>query len=151
MEYYWELVYRDPKDFKQVRTVQIPPASVPSVRKHWDNGEPVHLNTGSIGANQIISFEKTNKPFGNQKLLDEVAQAFNEPQYNQDGTIIVRWVRKEVTQDQWNRHFSPIGAYKYLGEGSGMTTIAFRLPVHSIDTTKVQYCTEAEVTALERK
>lgn len=151
MEYYWELTYRDPTDFKTIRKVQIPPASAPNIRKRWDNGEPIHLNTGSIPANQIVGFEKTSKMFSTQRLLDEVAQAFNEPQYNaDDGSMIVRWVKKEVTQDQWNRHFSPIGAYKYLGEGSGMTTIAFRLPVHIIDTTKVEYCTEEEIKRLEK-
>src|ERR1035438_4291585 len=112
MEYYWELL-----QFDGTR-VMIPPSAVELVKRRWDSGQPIHMNTGSIPANQIKSFTQTNEPFGQAKLLEDVAQAFKEPMETLDGSIESRWVKKNVTQAKWDKHYSHIG-YKRLGDSNG--------------------------------
>lgn len=147
-EYYWELKYGSYKDLK---SVMIPPASVDQVKHRWDGGEPIHLTgRASIPANQIREFEITDKLFTTQPLLESVAQAFNEPIVNEDGSVAARWVKKTVTQDKWNRMLSNIPGYRALDGDNGMMTIAFKLAIHDIDPTKTPYCTEEEVRQLER-
>lgn len=157
MEYYYELKYGSYNDLK---SVLIAPSSVKVVQKRWDNGDPIHIpGRGSIPANAIRSFEVTGKVYGgSQKLLEEAAQAFGEPIYvevdNGKGSaetqIEVKWVKKAVTTDQWQRYYSPSPGYKLLNEESGMALIAFRQPTHQIDKAKVQECTQDEVARLTR-
>lgn len=148
MQYYHKLVYGDYKDLK---TLWIPPASVPDIQKKMSNNEPIHLTgAGTVVPSQIRSFEPSDKPFNPQPLLDAVAGAFNEPVINEDGSIACRWVRKEVTSHQWDKHYGPIG-YKRLGDTVGMVSVAMFMPIHQIDTAKMQYCTDAEISKLTRK
>lgn len=157
LEFYYELKYGAWNDLK---SVYVAPASVGVVQKRWDNGDPIHIpGRGSIPANQIRSFEVTGKVYGGtQKLLEDAAQAFGEPLYVEvdlgkgrtETQIQAKWVKKAVTTDQWQRHFSSIPGYNLLREESGMTLIAFRLPVHAIDSSRVQECTIDEVKQLTR-
>jgi hypothetical protein len=144
MNYYWELI-----QFDGTR-IEIPPSAVEVVNRRWSNGDPIITDSMTIPANQIKTFRKTNKLFGQQPLLEAAAQAFNEPVLNEDGSIGSRWVKKSVTQTQYNKHYSAISAYRHLGEEQGMVTVAFRLPIHQIDHSNVDDCTEAEVLRLTR-
>lgn len=146
MEFYWKLEYGDYRDPK---SVMIPPGKVQVVQKRWDNGDPIHLNTGSIPANQIRSFEITNRPVTEQPLIEGAAQAFKEPILTKNG-IACKWVKKDVTQDQWNRYFSSIPGYKRLFDDSTMVTVAFIKAIHDIDVNKTPYCTPEEVKYLTK-
>lgn len=147
-KYYWELRYG--KFPEPVKSLMIPPASAENVKKRWDNGQPIHTSNGSVQASEIKSFEPTDKLFTTHPLLEEVARAFNEPMINEDGEVKSRWVKKNVTQDKWNRFFSVSPGYKLLGESFGMMTIAFRVPVHLIDVNKTTPCTLEEVNRLTK-
>jgi hypothetical protein len=143
MENYWEIVVRDGS------TVEIVPSAVGVIRKRWDEGKPIHLPNQTIPAHQIVDFRETAKPYG-QPLLEAAAQAFNEPMENPDGSTIVRWVKKPVTQRDYTKMYSAIPAYRSLGEDRGMVLVAFRLPIHEIDIQKVSYCTDEEIARLEK-
>lgn len=146
MEYYYELKYGDYKDLK---TVYIPPASVASVYNRWENGQPIKLSTGGIPANQIRSFEKSDRPFNSQPLLEAVAQAFKEPMVT-DGEVNIKWVKKVVTKDKWERYYSASPGYRRLDESDGLTTVAFRVPTHLVNSNTMQYCDEQEISRLTR-
>lgn len=153
-QFYWKLEYGD---FNDLKSVMIPPASVEQVKRRWEQGQPINLNTGSIPPNQIRSFEITDRPFGEvPRLAESAAQAFHEPIYHpvtgiglvEEQAIEVRWVKKLVTRQQWEKKFSAIPGYTFLGEYNGMALVAFRVATHDIDLTKVDYCTEDEISQL---
>lgn len=163
MEFYWELKYgtRD-----ELRTIDIPPDKVAEVQRKWDNGQPIHTSRGSIPPSQIKEFSPTERPYGNQALLEAGARAFHEPIYKtlpqtqnfetQAGQLIeisyevveAKWVKQVTTMDKWGRYYSAIPAYHLLEEANGMATMAFRLGTHDIDPTKTPECTVDEVKKL---
>jgi hypothetical protein len=113
-------------------------------------GQPINLKTMSIPANQIKSFRISERPFTDTLLIEEAAGVFGEPLHNPDGSMVCRWVKKGVTQDRWNKYYSPNVAYKKLGEENSMVIIAFRLPVHEINQLNTPYCTEQEVNRINK-
>lgn len=145
MDFYWEIIEHDGT------VTDIPPDSVEVVRRRWKNNEPINLATTSIPANQIKKFQLTGRPYGQQPLLEAAAQAFKDPMYNPDGTVIVQWVKKHVPQREYTKHYGAIPSYRRLDEDRGMIVVAFRLPVHLIDTAKLDYCTPDEVQQLTRE
>lgn len=145
MDYYWELQLFD--DTK----IDIPPTAVEVIKRRMGTKEPINLKTQVIPTNQIKSFHITNRPFGQALLLDEVSQAFNEPQVNTDGSIVCKWVKRPVTNKMWDTHYSRIPAYRSLGSDGVMVTIAFKQPVHQIDVAIVQVCTDDEIKALTNR
>lgn len=144
MEWYWNLVLKDGT------SIEIPPSFVPVVQKRMANKDAINLKTRSIPYSEIKGFEQSEKPFSQQPLLSEVAQAFNEPVVNPDGSIACQWVKKHVTQDRWNKYYSASGSYKKLGDEGGMVIMAWFQPIHSIDVNKMTICNETETQTLER-
>lgn len=145
---FWELIQKDGT------IIEIPPEAVATVKRRWEAGLPIHTKyQGSIPPSQIAAFRPTGKPANAQPLLEEVARAFNEPvieeRENGETVVIVKWVKKRVPQQRWEKYYSPSG-YKRLGDEMGMVTIAWRQPVHLIDPQQVEYCSEQEIQQLER-
>lgn len=148
MNYYWELRYGDWKDLKRII---IPPSAVDTVKRRWDNGEPIHTTTGSIPANQIKEFEITDKLFNPQPLIEDVARVFNEPVLTEDGSVVARWVKRPVTRQKWEKYYSISQGYRYLDDQNGMVMMAFSLPVHQIDLHNTTYCSQEELIRLTNK
>jgi len=144
-EYYWELILRDGT------RLEIPPSGVDVVKRRMSAHDPINTKSQVIPYAQIEHFRITNKPYGQALLLDEVAQVFNEPQENDDGSIIYKWVTKQVTQDRWNKYYSHHGAYKRVGAEGSMMTVAFRQPVHLVDTNNTPYATDQEIAEINKK
>lgn len=138
----WELILKDG------RVIDIPPQAVDTVRKRRDAKQPIHLKHEDINYYDIQEFRRTGKLWGQQLLAEEAAQAFGEAIINEDESIKTRWVKKQVSQQQWHKHYSAIPSYKLLSNEDGLTTIAFRLPVHLVDTSKTPYCNPSEVNTL---
>lgn len=111
---------------------------------------PINTKTMSIPAHQIKSFRICEKPYTSTPLLEEVAGVFKEAMHNDDGSMIYRWVKKGVTQDKWNKYYSPNVAYKKIGDENNMVIIAFKLPVHLINASVTPYCTEQEVNIINK-
>lgn len=146
MEFYWQLTYGD---YKDLQSVKIPPASVETIKRRWSAGDVIHLSTGSIPANQVRSFEITDKQFNAVPLLEAASQAFNEPVVTDEG-IGTRWVKKPVTQAKWDKYYSASPGYKYLDQMNNMVMVAFKVATHDVDVTKTPYCNESEVQQLTR-
>jgi hypothetical protein len=152
-QYYWLFVTKDGVQKK------VPPAMVPTVQKKMAKKEPVQFRDMTVPFSEIQSFRATSEPYATQKQLEESAhQVFNEPMeaqvdsgYGYTETVIkARFVKKQVTNDVWHRHYSKIPAYMRLGDDGIMTTMAFMLPIHQIDGKEVQYCTKDEINQLTR-
>lgn len=144
MEFYWELKYGSYDDLK---SVMIPPAAVEVVKRRWDAGQAIHLSSGSIPANQIRSFEVTAKLFNQMSLIEDVARAFNEPMFDENGAMLCKWVKVNVTRNKYDKGLYANG-YKRLDENNGIITLAFRKPVHEINPVETPVCNEDEVRQL---
>lgn len=151
-QFYWEITERDGT------VTRIPPDSVEVVQRRWGEGKPIHTRLRSIPSQQITSFRITNTRFTTQPLLEAASQAFKEPMFTttEDNGITyeavqARWVKTVVTMDRWQRYYSSIPSYRFLGELNGMAEVAFRVATHDIDVNKTPYCTDDEIATLERK
>lgn len=142
-EYYWELVQHDGT------MLEIPPDKVDIIKRRMEQGQPINTTSMVIPVNQVKYFRRTSKPYNPQKLIEDVAQAFNEPVLSEDGTIQAKWVKKEVTQAEYLKYYTH--GYRKLSEDGGMVTIAFRLAIHDIDVNKTPYLTDEEVKYLTEK
>ena len=145
MEYYWLLTQHDGTE------TEIPPQAVAHVKRKMASNQPINLKTATIPINQIKSFRITERPFSDVHLLEEAAGAFGEQMLNEDGSMVIRWVKKAVPQDKWNKLYSANIAYKKLGEENSMVIVAFKVPVHLINQSITTYCTDDEVNILNRK
>lgn len=145
MEYYWELLT------KEGVSIYIPPESVAKVNKHMADGTPIVTRSMTVPVDQVKAFRVTNKLYSSQPLLDAAAQAFKEPVYNDDGSIVCRWVKKSVTSREYATHFSKIPSYHKLSDNGAHVWVAMLSPVHDIDLNRVEYCTEEENVRLDRE
>lgn len=143
-DYMWELITFEGTRF------EIPPDAVDMVKRKMGNREPINTRNETIPSNQIKTFRKTDKPHSPQLLIEDVARAFDEPMLTEDGSIQTKWVKKAVTQERWNRHYSH-HPYKKLREENGMLLIAFKLPVHLINQSLTPYCTDDELNILQQR
>lgn len=139
--FYWELILKDGTRY------EIPPAGVAVVDRRMKDRDAVKLNTATVPYSEIKYFRQTNKPYG-QDLLDAAAQAFDEPVENRDGSMVIQWVKKPVTQREYATYYSSIPAYHKVGTENSMVMVAFRLPIHQIDTSLVQPCSPDEISRL---
>lgn len=140
-DYYWDLTLKDG------RVIPIPPRGVPVVKRRMEQREPINTTTMSIPFSEIKGFEQTSRRFTDLPLLEQAAIAFGEPVYSEDGAIKVQWVKKQVTQSEYNKYYSK-GNYQKLGNEDNMVVVAFLLPVHKINLHKVQYCTPVDIQSL---
>lgn len=137
-DYYWDLTLKDGT------VVHIPPNGVDVVQRKMQAREPVRTSTSTIPFSEIKGFEKSSRRKVDTTLLEEVAQAFHEPMYTEEGAIKARWVKKDVTRGEYERQYAKSPSYKYLASEEGLVTIAFVLAVHQINLQKVSYCTPEE-------
>lgn len=139
---YWLLTKRDGTN------IYIPPQSIEIVKKRWDTNLPIHTSQGSVPPYEIKSFEPSDKPYSDIPLLEEASRAFNEPLYTKDGAIKGKWMKRDVPIQMYNKHYSKISGYHYLGAIGSMVTVAMKMPIHQISR-DMQYCTTDEINILD--
>lgn len=145
MEYYWELVLKDGT------TVLIPPQGVVKVNKHLQERTPIVTRSQTIMANDVQTFRVTNKAVNPVPLLESAAQAFSSAEYNEDGSIVSRWVKKNVTHREYSSNYSKLPGYHRVGDDASQVWVAMLLPVHMIEPQNIWYCSDEEVERLERE
>lgn len=145
MTFYWELIEKDGTRH------DIAPDDVPKINKLMGNHDPVPLKAGTIPFSEIKHFRASNKSYGQQPLLEAVAQAFREPIYQEAKekgviyhSVACQWVKKPITAREYDSHYSKIPAYRNLGTDNGMVMVAFKVPIHEVDTVKTTPCTTVE-------
>lgn len=144
-DYYWRLTLRDGRE------VDIPPKYVDIVKRKMDDREPIHTTSGSIPFSSIDSFDRTSRRFTDTALLEGAAQAFKEPLFTESGGVAARWVKKVVSQHEYDRKYSKSPQYRRLQDNDGMVVIAFVIPTHLFNKSLMEYCTEEEERTLERR
>lgn len=107
--------------------------------------------TRSIIVKDIKDFRVSDEMYTDQKLLEGAAQAFKEPVYTtieENGrtyeAVKARYVKKSVPRRKWESYYSKMSSYRLLSENDNYVMMAFVLPIHSIDHTKVQELTSEE-------
>lgn len=148
-EYIWKLTLKDG------RVIPIPPQHVGVVRHKYQRREPIKTTQGDYPFSEIKSFEPTSRTMEPVPLDDQAAQAFKDPVITQDedgrDMVKARWVKKQITTQEWSGKHAKVGMYRKLGDaGGGMVWVAFIQPVHQINTRIVQYCSPEDVRYLER-
>lgn len=143
-DYYWELTLKDGS------VLPIPPEGVPIVQRKMVAREPIRTTSRIVPFSEIKGFDKTSRRKTEQKLLEDASRAFNEPMFNEDGDILARWVKREVTQGEYDRYYAKSPSYQRLRNEDGMVVIAFAVPIHQINFNRVSYCTPDEERLLNR-
>lgn len=144
-QFYWDLTLKDG------RVVPIPPNAVATVRRKMTAKDPISTTDGVIPFSEIKGFDRTSRRKIEVPLLEEAAAAFNEPLFNDDKEVKARWVKKEVTALEYARFYGPSPGYRRLGtDPSGLVWVAFVLPVHKIDQSRVSICTPGEIKELTK-
>lgn len=144
-DFYWDLTLKDGQ------VIPIPPAGVGVVRRKMELKEPISTSNGVIPFSEIKSYNKTSRRKIDVPLLEEAAAAFGEPLYNDEGDMKARWVKKEVTVQEYGSFYGKSPGYRRLeADGNGMVWVAWAQPVHRIDTSRMSYCTEDEIIKLTK-
>lgn len=133
-DYVWDLHVRDG------RVIPFAPNSVEAVKDKLQNGESV----GSIPADDVVRFERTDRRFTDYTLQEETARLLKEPLMSHDNRVKARWVKKEVSQSEYDKYYGKSMAYRYLDNSADGVMIAMTVPAHMVDLERVQYCTPDE-------
>lgn len=104
-----------------------------------------------INIKNIKEFRLSDEHYTDQKLLEETSLVFNDPQLNKDGSVKSRYVKKGVPRRKWDTFYRYNSAYKMLGEDGNYVMIAFIVPVHQIDHSKVQELTPNDLMSLSKR
>lgn len=122
------------------------PAKITHIQKMIaDQSGAITTPTRSIVIKDIKDFRLSDKPYNDQKQLEEgAAQAFKEPIYNEDGEVEAKWVKKGITSRRYHSFFKYNPSYKLLSEDDKWVILAFRLPTHLIDYSVVQELSQGE-------
>lgn len=150
MNNYWHIVLYDPVN----EVVKVKPENVAYVQNCIKNKEHINTPERTIMIGNIKDFLPTDIPVVDKaKMLErgvgeDVAQAFNEPIHNEDGSVVSRAVKKLVPHRKWETFYSANPAYKKLSETDGGVWVGFMLPVHLIRE-GVFDCTKSESVYVE--
>lgn len=152
-EYYWQLIERDGT------TTDVPPKHAPTIQKRLADQQVINFSTRSIPHHQVTKFAQSDKIFTDQKLLAEAAQAFRSPiivnRTFPDGTTDVavqcRWVKRNVTNERYDKYYSKQPGYHKLRDYNSMAVIAYVVPTHQVNTLETEYCTPDEIKGLTKR
>lgn len=137
-DYYWNLILKDG------RVLPIPPRGVPVVQRKINAKEPIHTKSEMIPFSEVKGFEQTSRRHTDVKLLEDTARAFNEPVVTDQGEVKARWVKKHVSQAEYDKYYAKSIMYRKIADTEGMVAVAMLLPVHKIDFQVHEYCTPEE-------
>jgi hypothetical protein len=145
-QFYWELeIY----DGKSTEVIQVRPESAALIQSKIGRQEDINTSSRTVMYRNIKDFRISDKPYIEQKLLEDVAVAFNEPVFS-DGSIVSRWVKKSVPARKYEAYYRFNPAYRKLREEDNHIVIAFRLPIHQINRQILQELTVSEVAYIEK-
>lgn len=139
MEYYWCI------ELWNGEKIDVKPENVELVQNKISSGNGfIKTPTLTINIKDVKGFNLTDKLYTTQNLIEESAQAFNEPVIR-NGAIQVSWVKKSVPLRKWNTYYSPNPAYRMISETDNSVMIAFRIPTHLINKLLVTELTASEI------
>jgi hypothetical protein len=151
-EFYWDLILWDGE------IIKIQPDNVANVQHKIDNKLDVKMLSRTVIYKNIKDFVQSGEVYVDRKLLassdqlqDEAARAFGEPIITESGGVKAKWVKRTIPRREWTKYYSGIPSYKLLNDNDNYVDIAFVLPVHQIDQSRVQVVTGMELALLEKQ
>lgn len=142
---YWHLILFDGEK------VPVKPDNVAYVQKKLASKEPITTPTRTIMASNVRDFLPTDIPVQKRLAIEGAAHAFNEPEYNPDGSVVSKAVKKAVPRRKYETYYAHNPAYKMLAENETGVVIGFMLPVHLVDYEVVSDCFPDEADKVERR
>ena len=149
IETYWDLTMKDGT------VIPVKPQHVLEIKRQMRESKHLITSDWTKNVSDIKSFEKTSRlvrPLnalqgGAEDLEEGAAKAFHTPVYDNEA-VRAKWVKRQVSRREWIATYSKIPAYRELDGGGSFVIMAYRLPVHLIDDTKVSYLTNMEIDKL---
>jgi hypothetical protein len=149
MKYYWHI---ETWDKEIIKVKPDPQADIDYIQQLISKGEGAVLTpTRSISVKNIKDFRLSDEPYVNQKLLETNNALLGRPTYTKEGSVIARWVKKQVPARRWQSFYSANPAYHLLSSDNSLVTMAFLLPIHLIDHSKVEELSDDEEYKLSKK
>lgn len=125
--FYWNLVMWDGE------TVKVQPKNAKLIQDKIATGEgAITTPTRSIPIKNIKDFVETSERYIDQKLIEAGAKAFNYPIIEND-SVMIQWVKKSMPRREYNKHYAYIPAYRKISEQDNYVIIAWKQPVHQIN------------------
>lgn len=141
--YYWILEKWDGEK------VKVKPSSANEVQNIITSGTGfIRTATRTINVKDVKSFDQSDIPYSDQKLLESASRAFNSELYTEiDGETFIqaKWVKKFVPNKQWENYYKKHPHYHFLEESDQGVMVAFIVPTHQIDHQRVTELTAWEV------
>ena len=127
-EHYWHLVtWKD-------EIIKVRPENVKLIQDKLNTAEGyITTPTRSISVKDIKDFIESDEIYTDQKLIEEGSKAFGIPVIDENGSIVVRHVKKSVPRREYIRFYSHNAAYRKLEENDNHVVIVWRQPVHMIN------------------
>lgn len=135
--------------------IQIGPKSSLLIKQRIIECRDIDLGNRIIAYKNIKDFRESDKVWIDKKQLDTSQAAvdslsiFNIPEYDNNGSIICKWVRKAVPRREWEAYYAPLN-YRLINQSDGQMLIAFKLPTNMISQA-VSLCSNDEIEYLERQ
>jgi hypothetical protein len=136
-ENYWQL------ELWSGDKIPVNPQNAEKIQDIITKGGFIKTPNMTINVKDIKSFNKTERPYIDQKLIGDAARAFNDPVLTEDGSVKSKWVSKNVTSLSWEKFYSR-GSYRLLENNGQAVAVAFKLPIHLI-TDRVTELTDQEI------
>lgn len=139
MEFYWHLIKWDNE------IILVKPQNAEYVQSLLSKGDGfIRTPDRSIAVKDIKDFVVSGESYTDQKVIDGALQAFNNPVINEDGSIKSVWVKRGVSQREFEKKFS-YGSYKILSSLNGYIMMAYKIPIHLMNNEVVEECSPQEV------
>lgn len=155
MSNYWEIITWDKE------RIPVKPDNAQKVQDLIERGKNVVTPTRTIIASNVKDFIETDKPYidkalASGQLLEEAAQAFNEPIFIErdsghgyvEQAVRTKAVKRYVQRRKWDDYYSKL-SYRLLAEGEGQVLMGWYILVENIND-NMMMCTPEEIKILDK-
>lgn len=113
--------------------IDVKPENVQYVQKALQKGDGFIITaTRSINIKDIKDFSESDKPYRDQKLIEDSAIAFREPLY-EGNSVKGRYMKIHISKRAWDREKSHIPGYRLLENQDNYVSAAILVPIHQIN------------------
>lgn len=134
--------------------IRVKPENVQFVQDQITKKSDITTPTRTVIVSNIKDFVESDISYiekqieAPENLREQAAQAFKEPIITDSNAVAVKWVKRSVTAQKWNSHYSSIPAYHRLGGDDSHVLMAFKAAVHDINPYNTEECTKEEIESL---
>lgn len=130
-------------------TIKVKPENARLIQSLITKGEGfIRTTTRTINVKDVKSFDESDIPYSDQKLLESSSRAFNSELYsnvNDEEMVQAKWVKKPVSHKKYESFYKYNSAYKHIDENDKNIIVAFLVPTHLINSKRVTELTPYEI------